>query len=105
MKHRCGYCWRDGPNHWYAYPAPYRHLLRELAGLIRAFGDLFRAQVIRAPVQYDPGRDAWNLDGTTFSGELIRALGQQGPTPSPWMRVIKREDGTVTIETKPGEDR
>ena len=53
---------------------------------------------------WNPGEpDVLTVFGTKMHLDLLRQLGQQGDEPGPWMRVIKREDGLVTVEQK-GDD-
>lgn len=50
---------------------------------------------------YDPDTDSWTIYGTRYSGQLLRALGQEGPEPGPWLRVIYRheDEQLVTVQT------
>ena len=43
--------------------------------------------------------DIYVIDGMKFTGALLRLWGQSD-VPSDWFRIIKREDGVCTIESK-----
>jgi hypothetical protein len=46
---------------------------------------------------YNPMNDVFTIFGHRFSGELFRRLAID-PTPGPWIRVIKRENGLIIVE-------
>ena len=48
---------------------------------------------------YDAVSDTYVIRGYRFSGAFFEALCHD-PTPGPWIRVIQRHDGQVTVETQ-----
>lgn len=48
---------------------------------------------------YDFRTDTYYLDGVRIAREAFTCLGRT-PLPSQWFRVIKRENGVITLETR-----
>ncbi len=49
---------------------------------------------------YDNQRDELIIEGVRYSGDLFRGLGF-GPTPAGrWLRIVKIDDGVVTIQER-----
>ena len=50
-----------------------------------------------ADPRYEPWNDEFCIFGVRYTGELFRSLAKDGIAEDQWFRVIKREDGVITI--------
>lgn len=50
-------------------------------------------------ISYDSETDVVIIDGLKFAREVFAFMASE-PTPGRWYRLIKREQGVVTIETR-----
>jgi hypothetical protein len=48
---------------------------------------------------YDPVDDVLTIEGIRYSGDLFRYFALETP-PGRWIRILKREDGRITLEQK-----
>lgn len=47
---------------------------------------------------YDPEADILTIEGCRYSGRLFRELGEEGMKTDTLFRLLRREDGVITIE-------
>jgi hypothetical protein len=48
---------------------------------------------------YDFERDVMTIEGIQYSGDLFRCFGIRTTAPHELMRIVKREDGVLTVQT------
>lgn len=48
---------------------------------------------------YDISRDIFTIYGMKYAGSLFRSLAKNGLNVGAWMRIVKREDGIISLGT------
>lgn len=52
--------------------------------------------------EYDEATDIITIEGARYAGRLFRELGEEGMKPGSLFRLLRRDDGVITIGVEEG---